>query len=270
MNPLNILEDIGCPVSLCDREDLGPTRDVPSVHAYRDPSGVVYLSKDVGHDYAGKGVPEQTAMMTRDDERRGRMFGGYLMKPYLDFGCGNGRFARDFNGYGVDPCLDDSWYGGFTSLDALGVACVRGVFQIVTAFHVVEHLSDPIDTLAELRSYMAPGARLIVEVPHARDWLLTNCEAFRRFSLWSEHLILHTRETLSALLRTAGFVVDRIEGFQRYPLSNHHHWLTKGEPGCFDEEHALDREYANLLCKRDETDTLIAWARVPVRALEVA
>jgi hypothetical protein len=114
---------------------------------------------------------------------------------------------------------------------------------------------------------MKKGGKIIVEVPHANDFLITflECEAFKKFTFWSEHLILHTRESLKIFLQEAGFTRVVIKGYQRYPLANHLHWLAKGLPGGHMQWAALSSEqldisYADLLAQIDRTDTLIAFA----------
>ncbi len=114
---------------------------------------------------------------------------------------------------------------------------------------------------------MIKGGRIIVEVPHANDFLLStlNNEAFKAFTFWSEHLILHTRQSLKVFLETAGFVNVTVQGFQRYPLVNHLHWLAQGKPGGHVSwkhlrAQAMDRAYEDFLKSIDQTDTLIAVA----------
>jgi hypothetical protein len=90
-------------------------------------------------------------------------------------------------------------------------------------------------------------------------------EAFKQFTFWSEHLILHTRKSLDVFLRTSGFIDISIDGLQRYPLANHLHWLVKGQPGGHKHWHHLESEelnraYASLLARLDKTDTLLAVA----------
>jgi 2-polyprenyl-3-methyl-5-hydroxy-6-metoxy-1,4-benzoquinol methylase len=46
-------------------------------------------------------------------------------------------------------------------------------WAIITAFHVVEHLSDPRTTLKELSSLLDVGGEIIVEVSRSNDALLT-------------------------------------------------------------------------------------------------
>jgi hypothetical protein len=93
-------------------------------------------------------------------------------------------------------------------------------------------------------------------------------DAFRSFTLWSEHLILHTRESLRRFVEAAGFVDVRVSGHQRYPLANHLHWLKEGRPGghvhwSMLRDDGLDAAYAAVLVRLDLTDTLIVDARRP-------
>lgn len=116
---------------------------------------------------------------------------------------------------------------------------------------------------------MKPGAKLVIEVPHANDFLLSflALKEFYEFTFWSEHLILHTRKSLNRFLECAGFNNVSIEGFQRYPLANHLYWLARGKPGGHVQwrqlrSHDLDLAYANILKSLDMTDTLLAVAEV--------
>lgn len=141
-------------------------------------------------------------------------------------------------------------------------------FDIVTAFHAVEHFTTLVETSRAVRRCMKESGELVVEVPRARDILLSflNVPAIRDFTFWSEHLILHTQESLRGILAAAGFRDIEVYGFQRYPLENHLHWLSHGKPGGYEVwpqlgTPALARAYGDMLKTRDMTDTLIATAR---------
>ena len=130
-----------------------------------------------------------------------------------------------------------------------------------------EHLTQPFETLQLLYSKMKPGGKLIIEVPHANDFLLSflNLESFKEFTFWSEHLILHTRITLSAFLKKSQFKNIIIQGCQRYPLANHLYWVKNNLPGGHIKWSELrtaemDREYSHFLKSINMTDTLIAYA----------
>jgi hypothetical protein len=101
-------------------------------------------------------------------------------------------------------------------------------------------------------------------VPHARDALFTlyDCDAFKRFTFWSEHLVLHTRQSLAILLKAAGYPVAQIIVYQRYPLANHLYWLSKRAPGGHQiwkmlSRADLDMAYSGALSTIDGTDTLV-------------
>ena len=140
-------------------------------------------------------------------------------------------------------------------------------FEVATLFHVLEHLTKPIEVLETLREKMLKGGKLIVEVPHAKDFLLSflDLDSFKSFTFWSVHLILHTRESLRIFLEQAGFSNISIVGFQRHSVVNHLHWLAKGKPGGHIEwdhlrTNELDIAYGSMLASIDNTDTLIAVA----------
>ena len=109
---------------------------------------------------------------------------------------------------------------------------------------------------------------MIIEVPHARDFLIHNLKVkdFIDFTLWSQHLILHTRESLRLILADAGFKNIVIQGVQRYSIANHFHWLSHKQPGGHKsllsaiETPELVASYHQALARIDATDTLVAIA----------
>ena len=125
----------------------------------------------------------------------------------------------------------------------------------------------PLKYLTELRDNLNENGKIIIEVPHANDALLSlfDIEEFKKFTFWSEHLILHTRTSLDIYLKKAGFKNIVISGYQTYPLAYHLYWLNKKTPGGQVEYNYLSNEniniaYQDLLNKIDKTDTLIAIA----------
>jgi SAM-dependent methyltransferase len=140
-------------------------------------------------------------------------------------------------------------------------------YDVISLFHVFEHLSTPLKYLNDIWNKLEEKGKIIIEVPHANDALLSlyDVHEFKNFTFWSEHLILHTRMSLEIYLKKAGFKNIVISGYQRYPLANHLYWLNKKKPGGHIEYNFLaneniDLEYQNVLNKIDKTDTLIAIA----------
>jgi len=253
-------------------------REVP---VYRDrTSGVIFID---GH-YVGdeeyesgsyRGPDSISLVDIRDRDRRLEAHQWlFVGRRVVDFGCGRGLFLaeaakRASEVMGVE--LQASYRQG---LNDQGIPCVRDLAEVpdgvdaIFMFHVLEHLPQPIEVLREARSKLARGGAIVIEVPHARDFMLDflNVEAFRDFTLWSQHLVLHTRESLGRMIRFAGYQRVSIVGVQRYGLGNHLHWLRRGSPSGHGSAFAaietdeLTRAYSTALAKADMTDTLVAIA----------
>ena len=84
-------------------------------------------------------------------------------------------------------------------------------FDVVCAWHVVEHLAEPGAALGRVREWLRPGGRLILEVPNVGSELARRHGA-RWSSLDLRHHVGHfTPEAMQALLTRAGLAVERLE-----------------------------------------------------------
>ncbi len=268
------------------------TRDIDGLKVWRDTaSGVIYIEdyyigdetyvdgayREENSEELNTGIPDFER--ATDAERR---FNSNLKfvagKKVADFGCGSGDFLRLVQPYCESVLGIELQQSYVDTLNADGIPCLSDIAEIadssldiVVSFHVIEHLPNPLETLTELKRKIANGGTMLIEVPHANDFLLSvlECDEFKQFTLWSQHLVLHTRESLRRTLEFAGLKDIQIEGVQRYPLSNHLNWLSKGTAGghksplsILDSDSLFDA-YQNSLARIDATDTLVAVAKVP-------
>jgi 2-polyprenyl-3-methyl-5-hydroxy-6-metoxy-1,4-benzoquinol methylase len=211
---------------------------------------------------------------TRDDRRRFESFREQITsKNILDFGCGAGGFlfqarsvAESVAGVELEERLTSHFQSNALSVYAdIDQFPLGQKFDIITAFHVVEHLPDPRSMLKKLKERLTPGGKIIVEVPSADDALLTlyESDAFSRFTYWSCHRYLFNAHTLSLLADQAQLHVTYIKQIQRYSLANHLHWLARGEPGghehwAFVDSPELTAAYDSALARIGKTDTIVA------------
>ncbi|MDD4900561.1 MAG: class I SAM-dependent methyltransferase [Patescibacteria group bacterium] len=292
MKTKNKIKDLLIELGICSSETIAPyfpkVRDRDDVAVLKcGKSGVIFLSRsdhmDISHysekpGFSYQGAPDRkTALVSKmeDTQRRYDQFKMLISnKKWLDIGTGVGGILDLLSPVAleteaVEPqdvarkCLSDLGYKVYSSIEDAR----DDNYEVITLFHVLEHFTDPIDTLITIRKKMVKGAKIIIEIPHARDFLISffEHEAFKSFTFWSEHLILHTRESIAKFLAKAGFSNIIVNGYQRYPLANHLYWLSKNKPGGhiswpYLRTAALDREYANMLAAIDKTDTLIVTA----------
>lgn len=237
-------------------------------------TGVIALSKvytttyeDI-QDFSYWSVSEREMAIKkcrRDDLRRQEYIRKLEPSSWLDVGSGVGGIfeGMDYNVESVEPMQHcRSLIPEKTYADCAEIPEDK-FYDVVSSFHVIEHLPDPLSVLKKMKSHLKQDGTCIIEVPHAKDFLLEylDLESFKNFTLWSQHLILHTEYTLQNLLQLAGFENIKIKYIQRYPLSNHLYWLRHGKPGGHEKWPDLNIEaYEQLLIDMKMTDTLLAFA----------
>ncbi|HSA05586.1 MAG TPA: class I SAM-dependent methyltransferase [Candidatus Gastranaerophilales bacterium] len=209
-----------------------------------------------------------------DTEKRFNLHNNlFINKRILDFGCGKGSLLKKIKEaniaaelYALEPnknCQtalknDFHVYSGIEEIPDESL-------DIITLFHVFEHIKDPLQVLNRLYPKLAEEGKIIIEVPSSNDVLLHlyDCKPFSDFTYWSCHLYLFNQANLRTLLEKTSFKIDSIRQYQRYTLANHLHWLAKGKPAGHIEWDFLDSEelqiqYEKKLAEIEQCDSLIA------------
>ena len=73
-------------------------------------------------------------------------------------------------------------------------------FDLITMFHVLEHLENPVLDLAHLGQFLNPGGHFIIEVPN-----ITYADMAFSHKWHPGHLFSFTNDTLALLIEKAGF-----------------------------------------------------------------
>jgi len=133
----------------------------------------------------------------------------------LDIGCAWGFFLdrckqRGWEVYGVELSHVEADY----ARRRFGIEVFNGAlgdarfpdrhFDVVTLWHVFEHMHDPLATLAEIRRILKPGGVVVIAVPtpiSAPDYVFDSVPL---------HLFYFDEHTLGRALHRAGFRVSRI------------------------------------------------------------
>ncbi|GAB3030707.1 class I SAM-dependent methyltransferase [Oleiagrimonas citrea] len=87
-----------------------------------------------------------------------------------------------------------------------------GMFPLLMAFEVLEHIEDDALALEEWRTWMQPDGLMLMSVPaHTRLWSAAD--------VWAGHYRRYSKKNLLSLLTRCGFEVEHIECFG-FPLGN--------------------------------------------------
>jgi len=146
----------------------------------------------------------------------------------LDVGCAFGFFlekarARGYETMGVEVSKEASQY----AVEKLGLKVINApfdkaaalpldYFDIITLWHVIEHLDNPFETLVLLKKYLKKDGILVIEVPNEFNSLFMR---LRRIKFTKrepvtpppKHLYWFTPKTLASIVTKSGYHILKIE-----------------------------------------------------------
>jgi 2-polyprenyl-3-methyl-5-hydroxy-6-metoxy-1,4-benzoquinol methylase len=150
-------------------------------------------------------------------------------KRVLDVGCSSGYLAAPLAARGnsiVGVELDPEAARGAEpycervlvgDVEAMELPLEPGSFDVVLCGDVVEHLRDPVATLARLRPLLRDDGRLVLSTPNVANWAIRLSLLAGRWRytdrgiLDRSHAHLFTLATLREALDGAGYRVERID-----------------------------------------------------------
>ncbi|MCB1079235.1 MAG: class I SAM-dependent methyltransferase, partial [Verrucomicrobiae bacterium] len=222
--------------------------------------GTIYPKHYYAYNYASKISP--IAVKAKEWLDRGKMKGivstlGRAPGSYMDIGCGDGRFLRSMEKLGVPR---EKNYGleldervvaplreqGFQAFCERVEDCERvpeGALDLITMFHVIEHVDDPASVVRQAAKWLAPGGIFAVETPNLDS---LDARVFHETYWGGYHIPRHWNlfkpDTLARLFADQGLepVATRYQTGHSFWMYSMHHWLRyEGTPRprlarCFD------------------------------------
>lgn len=186
---------------------------------------------------------------------------------FLDVGCNMGMLLRlvtskGWTGVGVEPSPTlSSMAREHFGLDVHNCflndlpASLEHSFDVVALSDVFEHVTSPLEFLAQADRYLKPDGIVYIKVPNAR-WNLFKQRVLKllgrqpKQGVWDsyEHVVHYTSETLRQMLEKAGFEVLRITIGKpiQVPIWHEHvgHYYLYPTPFTFD----MKRQFGRSAC----------------------
>lgn len=198
-------------------------------------------------------------------------------KKYLEIGAGDAEFLAftyekrpDLKCACVEPDADSSklrdQYEWLQQFSTVAEAKINS-YDVISLFHVLEHIIDPVNFLVDCSSLLAPDGNIIIEIPALTDPLISlyQVPAYEGFFFQKQHPYYYSIKSLRRLLEKNRFEIIAMLPHQRYGLENHLTWLRHGKPGGNDLYREMflttDTHYRKNLEKSGHTDSLIAIAK---------
>jgi SAM-dependent methyltransferase len=162
----------------------------------------------------------------------------------LDIGCGKGEVALALRQAGFEATGTDMKSRLVAYLQAhypeVEWRCARtsnlpglsGRFDVLTMYHVLEHVADPGAELATVMRLANPGALIVIEVPHVGGW-----EARLKGRNWHYYKVDHVNYFRASDLRRLAAALDLtilgVRGYQHFSYPQNVLWkdLVKGALG---------------------------------------
>lgn len=192
----------GAPLEVCFCESCGLIQQhpLPSGEELRE-----YYANSYRLDYKGTWHPKPKHIHRSARSARDRLaylgMAGIRGGSLLDIGAGSGEFVAlarkaGFDARGVEPNKGYAEYARMeygAPVETAGMNEIDGRHDVITLFHVLEHLRSPAEVFESLHALLKPGGRLFIEVPWALSGAIAPSNRY-----FKAHLYYFDVQTLEA------------------------------------------------------------------------
>jgi 2-polyprenyl-3-methyl-5-hydroxy-6-metoxy-1,4-benzoquinol methylase len=203
-------------------------------------------------------------------------------RTILEIGSGTGgflRFTRQYNPTArlvtVERCRDNVDFINQCFGDSVEVVGSlegvegSGLFDLIGAFGVLEHVRNSQSFLYSLRKHISTGGRIALNVPNKANALVYDyaLEEFRKFTYMKQHYYTFTEQAFEVLAAQTALQIEKFHYMQVWGLDNHLSWLRYGEPRDFSDitrllsQKTID-SYNSDMIERKKTDLMMAVLRL--------
>ena len=164
-------------------------------------------------------------ILTKGQRRNFDLFPWQGQGKLLDYGCGSGGYLDRMKQWGWNVVGMDMSDQAVAACREQGFDVYRGIapdqefepesFDVVTLWHVLEHVPSPTRTLCQVNTVLKPHGKLVVALPNI-DSLLARWLGIYWYPLeLPRHLTHFSKTTITKMMEKAGFRVEKIYA-QRY------------------------------------------------------
>jgi SAM-dependent methyltransferase len=208
---------------------------------WESPCGLAFFEPRIAGDKAfyddlytrlGHEGPWTGTAATRSDYARAATF----VRPddkVLDVGCGAAAFARHIRAaryVGLERSVEARRVAAEVRGETIAehAARHRDAYEMVCAFHVIEHVAEPRLFVGDMLRCLRPGGRLVIAVP---TWpsAMTDIPNFA-LNAPPHHLTWWSERSLSALADIFGLAVEAIEALPASPALGIVYWIGRAAP----------------------------------------
>lgn len=220
----------------CSHVQLSPRPDINSLDVIYPPQ---YYSYDMSRSVNRIALWAKSIL----DQRRLSFITrslGRLPDGYLDVGCGDAKYLAAMHRKGVplesliglelnENAVNAARSKGYRAICSRVEDCDEidaGSLDLITMFHVIEHVADPAVCIRQLHGWLRPGGVLAIETPNidALDARLFK-DSFWGGYHFPRHWHFFSAASLTSALAEAGFEVSRLKyvpGHSFWMYSFHH------------------------------------------------
>ncbi len=189
----------------------------------------------------------------------------------LDVGCGGGYFLRLAKSLGaIVEGVEPSSHGA-TQTRRAGIEVFNGTleqylaasaskqFDVVTANHVIEHVPNPVETLATMKRILAPGGYVWIAVPNAQYPIARKLRGYWHSTDLPYHLMQFSPKSIALAGEAAGLKVrsQKTESIPRLVAASlrlylrYRWWIPRRVSALVG---VIDRSWAPAFAKRIDSE----------------